>query len=225
MNNRVIIFDFDGVISLSDDSRFAILQEVANRYGLTVEDDMLPYIIGDTTINFFSNCFPDISYSLVEDIIHDYAMIYKENILDYSSEIPVITNFIKQHNDSYTFAVASTNNVAIIEKVLDKFNILQYFSCIVGREHVVNKKPHAEVYLKVAEVLQVDPSRCIAIEDSAIGAMAAIKANVVVVGLLNGLNSVNDFRDLSINAYIGPDTDVVKLIKVLGYKSPSTSSA
>lgn len=221
MSHRIIIFDFDGVISLSDDSRFVILQKVAGHHGLLIEDSALQYLIGEATINFFNKHFSDASNTLIEKIIRDYAMVYKENILDYSTEISIITNFIKRSNSMYKFAIASTNNVAIIKKVLDKFNILQYFSCIVAREHVVNKKPHADVYLKVSEILQVDPSDCIAIEDSAIGATAAIAANMDVIGLLNGLNSVSDFRNLEICAYIDMNTDVTKLIQSIEHRSSS----
>ena len=52
---------------------------------------------------------------------------------------------------------------------------------MVTRDDVVNPKPHPEPYLIAAERLGVDPTRCLALEDSHSGVHAAHAAGMQTV--------------------------------------------
>nr|WP_233531920.1 HAD family hydrolase [Antrihabitans sp. YC2-6] len=49
----------------------------------------------------------------------------------------------------------------------------EYFDASVCGDEVVDGKPAPHVYLRAAELLDLEPSQCLAIEDSATGALAA----------------------------------------------------
>jgi HAD superfamily hydrolase (TIGR01509 family) len=77
-------------------------------------------------------------------------------------------------NNGVKVAVCSTSNEAavttIVRKLLgDRIEKMQIFAGDV----VKNKKPAPDVYLLAAKTLNVDPSRCWVVEDSAIGLRAA----------------------------------------------------
>ena len=57
------------------------------------------------------------------------------------------------------------------------------FDAVVSGDDVANAKPHPESYLRGAELLGVDPARCIAIEDSVPGIESARSAGAVVIGV------------------------------------------
>lgn len=59
------------------------------------------------------------------------------------------------------------------------------FQVIVTGDDVAHGKPHPEPYLEAARRLGVDPTRCVAIEDSPTGATSATAAGCVVVGVPN----------------------------------------
>lgn len=59
------------------------------------------------------------------------------------------------------------------------------FQVIVTGDDVSHGKPHPEPYLEAARRLGVDPTRCVAIEDSPTGAASATAAGCVVVGVPN----------------------------------------
>jgi beta-phosphoglucomutase-like phosphatase (HAD superfamily) len=57
------------------------------------------------------------------------------------------------------------------------------FTIVVAGDDVTHGKPHPEPYLVAAERLRVDPTRCIAIEDSPTGVRSAVAAGCVVIGI------------------------------------------
>lgn len=59
------------------------------------------------------------------------------------------------------------------------------FDVVVAGDDVVHGKPHAEPYLKAAALLGVDPSDCVAFEDSISGILSAEAAGTRAVGIPN----------------------------------------
>lgn len=66
------------------------------------------------------------------------------------------------------------------------------FTTIVTGDDVANGKPHPEPYLIAAATLGVEPSRCIAIEDSPTGIRSAVAAGCRVVVVPNMLAIADD---------------------------------
>ncbi|MGV8897403.1 MAG: HAD family hydrolase [Rhodoglobus sp.] len=57
------------------------------------------------------------------------------------------------------------------------------FDAVVSGDDVANSKPHPEAYLRGAELLGVDVTRCVAIEDSPPGVTSASSAGAFVIGV------------------------------------------
>jgi HAD superfamily hydrolase (TIGR01509 family) len=57
------------------------------------------------------------------------------------------------------------------------------FRVIVAGDQVQHGKPHPEAYLRAAELLEVDPRDCVALEDSETGMRSALAAGAVVIGV------------------------------------------
>ena len=58
------------------------------------------------------------------------------------------------------------------------------FAVSVAGDEVDHPKPAPDVYLRSAELLGVDPARCVAVEDTAIGAQAAMAAGMKTVAVV-----------------------------------------
>jgi beta-phosphoglucomutase-like phosphatase (HAD superfamily) len=59
----------------------------------------------------------------------------------------------------------------------------QTFRAVVAGDEVHDGKPHPEAYLTAADRLGVDPTRCVAIEDSPTGIASAEAAGCAVVAI------------------------------------------
>ncbi len=78
-------------------------------------------------------------------------------------------------------ALCTSSQRASAHRKLDLAGLAQAFAHVVTREDVVAAKPHPEPYLLTAQLLGVDPARCLVFEDSEAGAAAAMAAGCVVV--------------------------------------------
>lgn len=77
-----------------------------------------------------------------------------------------------------------------VESILDRAQLKQHFSIVVGGDEVTVSKPSPEGYLLAIErlnliepTLGLQPSECLAIEDSYAGIEAAKRAGIPVVGV------------------------------------------
>ena len=79
------------------------------------------------------------------------------------------------------------------------------FGAVVTGDEVREGKPHPEPYLRAADLLGVDPRRCVAVEDSPTGVASAAAAGCVTVaveGVVDvppapGLIRIGSLRDLT----------------------------
>jgi beta-phosphoglucomutase-like phosphatase (HAD superfamily) len=59
------------------------------------------------------------------------------------------------------------------------------FDVVVAGDDVIHGKPHAEPYLKAAQLLGIRPEECVAFEDSISGILSAEAAGTKAVGIPN----------------------------------------
>lgn len=62
--------------------------------------------------------------------------------------------------------IASSSDRAYIEEFLERNELSDYFSIIVGANEVSRRKPNPECYLNVAAFFDAAPEQCIVIDDS-----------------------------------------------------------
>jgi len=71
--------------------------------------------------------------------------------------------------------------------------LLGYFDFILTREDYGKSKPDPEPYLAACTRTGLDPSACLAVEDSERGVTAAIRAGLTVAAVPGAMNSEGDF--------------------------------
>ncbi|WP_033402591.1 hexitol phosphatase HxpB [Dyadobacter beijingensis] len=80
-------------------------------------------------------------------------------------------------------AVASASHMELIEGVLKRLEIIDYFDTWHSGELEKYTKPHPAVYLTTAQKLGVLPKECIAFEDSHAGLRAAHAAGMITISV------------------------------------------
>ena len=79
--------------------------------------------------------------------------------------------------------LASSSATEIIESVLRKLDLARFFAVVQSAEHEPYGKPHPAVYIECARRLGVPPDRCLAIEDSPAGVLAAKAARMTCIAI------------------------------------------
>jgi sugar-phosphatase len=90
-----------------------------------------------------------------------------------------VLNFAKESNLKIGLATSSDN--ILVEAVLNKLQIHTKFDAIVSAEKMQYGKPHPEVFLTCAKLLNTNPTKCLVIEDSVNGVIAAKAAQMIVI--------------------------------------------
>lgn len=113
------------------------------------------------------------------------------------------------YNEGYDLALATSNGRKVADIVMKNFGLDKYLKFSISGDEVIKGKPNPEMFLKVAEKLNAQPSECLVIEDSENGVIAAKAANMKCIGLIN-INSgdhdlsmsdiiINNYSELSLN--------------------------
>ena len=212
---KALVFDFDGVLVMSEHARFRVLQTMAMKHGFEIKDEFFKKIVGRTTKDFFNEYFPSTEPRTLEKIIADYTAEYKDKIIDHTTPIAFTNDFIRNYTGEKVLAVTSGSTTIIIELLLSHLGLRNKISAVVGQEHVTKHKPHPEAYLYTSEQLNISADECLVFEDSIAGAQSALDAGMQVYAILNGLNSKDDFNSLKISGYIENYDDLVAATSVL----------
>lgn len=80
-------------------------------------------------------------------------------------------------------ALASSSSYAIIDTVLDRFELRGRFEVIYSAQEEEYGKPHPAVYITTAKKLNVRPDDCLAIEDSINGVISAKAAKMKCIAV------------------------------------------
>jgi len=220
---KAIIFDNDGVLVDSEPLHHAAEKETLASFGLEItQEDFLQYV-GVSSKNMINDWIQKYGLNTTfEEIskIHDQNLIRRfEAHLQPMPGIMELLEYIKQK--PLKLAVASSSSQELVKTGLDKLGIYELFETVVCGDQVEVAKPDPAIFLKTAQRLEVQPQKCLVIEDSHAGVTAAKAAGMVCIGYKN-THSGN--QDLSKADYIITTFDELKnstLKAILGSNNPS----
>lgn len=193
-----IIFDMGGVIVDSEPIWIASKHKMLKEQGVDVPISYHYQFFGTTLNDMWIRMKEEFDLPLSvaqciergEKIRHE--MMDKEAI----KSIPgVIDLIIRLSESGVPLAIASSSSKKNINQVVDTFNIKSYFKVIVSGEDCVHSKPFPDVFLKAASELDVDPQRCLVIEDASNGVKAAKAAKMTCIGFQNPNFSIQNLEE------------------------------
>ena len=206
-----LIFDMDGVIIDSNPLHRIAWAEYMRRHGVEMTEAMQQRMYGkrnDEIIRDFLGAHLDD----LEVFAHGAAKeaLYRELMQPRIKEslVPGIREFLARYRN-LDLAVATNAEAANVDFVLDGAGLRSFFRVIVNGHDVINPKPHPDIYLRVAEMLQVPPKDCIVFEDSHTGVQASLAAGMRVIGVttthdnLPGVSLlIRDFNDPALESWL-----------------------
>lgn len=180
-----LIFDMDGVIVDSNPMHRQSWVAFNRRYGLETTEEMHQFMYGKRNDQIVRDFYGDgITAEEVDARGRAKERLYREMMAGRTEEmlVPGLRAFLERHRD-LPMGVGSNAEPENVAFVLDEAGLRPYFRAVVDGHQVHNPKPHPEVYLRVAELLETEPANCIVFEDSRSGAAAAVAAGMRVIGL------------------------------------------
>jgi HAD superfamily hydrolase (TIGR01509 family) len=155
------------------------------RYGLETTEEMHQFMYGKRNDQIVRGFYGDgITAEEVEARGRAKERLYREMIAGRTETmlVPGLRAFLERHRD-LPMGVGSNAEPRNVAFVLEEAGLRRYFRAVVDGHQVRHPKPHPEVYLRVAELLETEPANCIVFEDSHSGVAAAAAAGMRVIGL------------------------------------------
>jgi HAD superfamily hydrolase (TIGR01509 family) len=181
-----VVFDLDGVIleteELWNEVREGLARERGGRWSDSAQADMMGMSSTEWSRYMHEALgVPDPPEEISREVVHRMAARYEESL-------PLIdgaADAVKRLAARWPLGLASSSNRELIDRALKVSGLAPYFRVTVSSEEVERGKPAPDVYLEAARRLEVEPTRCAAIEDSASGIRSAHAAGMVVVAIPN----------------------------------------
>lgn len=196
---HAVIFDMDGVLIYSEKQHFRAHKKALSEFGANIDKTFyITHGISTDPSLFYAKAFQkeQIPSELAEKILSRKLEIYEE-LLKKEGITPIKPAITLVHllkNKRMNMAVCSAVERLEIEKNLQILGLDDFFKVIVCPEDFgLRNKPSPDIYLKTAELLCAAPEHCMAIEDSASGAQAALEAGMICAVVPNDYTRSQDF--------------------------------
>jgi sugar-phosphatase len=183
---KAAVFDMDGLLIDSEPLWREAEISVFRSVGVPLDEEMCRETVGvrlDEVVRHWYRKFPWRGESV--DVVE--ARIQEEIsrlIVNRGKPMPGVRQTIDMLIAAkYELAVASSSPMQLIRAALETFGLIENFSVLHSAEAEEKGKPHPAVYLSAMSRLGVDPSNCVAFEDSAIGVRAAKSAGAWVIAV------------------------------------------
>ncbi|HEY1146497.1 MAG TPA: HAD family phosphatase [Allosphingosinicella sp.] len=199
MRFDAVIFDFDGVLIESEYAGNAQIAAFLTEAGH-------PTSVGDALTRFSGLSGPAFVAAIERWVggplpagFHEARDAEDTRVLHEGlEEVSGARAFVRALPATLPRASASSSSTYWIRRHLDHLDLRADFEPMIfsGREDVARGKPAPDLYIHVAERLGVAIERCLIIEDSLVGATAAVASGGHVVGLVAGRHCAPDHAGL-----------------------------
>ncbi len=171
-----VLFDLDGVLIRSEELALKAWNEFLGDYGWELSDEHFKRMIGsdDSAGYVLKNYKLEMSHEALRADHWKRGMRLVETELETQLGAEEILQDIQGRG--IPLAIASNSPRHYVEKVLQISGLQSYFQAVVTRDMVLNPKPGPDVYRLAAQMINLSPERCLAVEDSLIGMQAAVAA-------------------------------------------------
>lgn len=180
---EAVIFDLDGVLVDSEIWWDEVREAFAATHGRSWSVEDRAAVMGANSRQWSATMRERLGLDLSNEAIE--REIVDGVVARYRNEpAPTITGAaetVRRIAADRSVGVASSAHRAVIDAALAATGLTDAFSVVVASDEVALGKPAPDVYLETARRLGVHPERCLVVEDSLNGVLAAAAAGMTVV--------------------------------------------
>lgn len=169
-----LIFDMDGTIIDTMPSHAKAWEKVGEVLGYPIKGDVMYEFGGATTKIIAQETMRryGVPAELLEQVVTMKRQFGQEMVLQNATLLPTM-QILEHFLGKKPMALGTGSHKAMVDMLLQRFELNDYFSAVVMAEDVQKHKPDPETFLRCAELMKVDPVRCLVFEDADFGVTAA----------------------------------------------------
>lgn len=211
------VFDLDGVITDTAKFHYIAWKELADSIGITIDLDFNEKLKGIGRMDSLERILAyggkedDFTNEQKEEMAAKKNANYVKLLEDLSPKdlLPGVKKFLdeaSEKNVPCSLASASKNAPFILKKL----EVFDYFDAIVDPESLHKGKPDPEIFVRAAELINIDPKDAIGFEDAEAGIEGIKKAGMYAIGLQASEPLVE--ADMTISSF--DEINVEELLKI-----------
>lgn len=178
MKYKGIIFDLDGVICLTDEYHYLAWKTLAHRLGIPFNRQTNNRLRGVSRAASLDIILEQsaVSYTLEEKqtFAEEKNEVYRQLLgqmspSDLSEEVASTLTALRENGLKLAIGSSSRNTPYILQRL----GLEYFFDAVADGNCITHSKPHPEVFLKAADMLNLLPDACLVVEDAHAGVAAA----------------------------------------------------
>lgn len=175
---EAFLYDCDGTLADNMHLHTDSYVEVANGYNIAIDPAIINELAGWPIANVVEEM--NIRYQSAmnpEEFRIKKAKIFAER-LEQALPIEYVTEHLKANAGRVRIAVVSGGDRAGVQRTLEVIGVSEYVEVLVCAGDTPRGKPFPDPFLRAAELLGVDPKKCLVFEDGIPGVKAAEAAGM-----------------------------------------------
>lgn len=179
MKYEAVIFDLDGVICFTDHYHFLAWKALADSLNIPFDEtknDRLRGVSRMASLDIVLEEYNGPTLSEEEKVAlatkkNDLYRTYLQSMTteDLSDEVRDTLNTLRQKGLKLAIGSSSKNTPLI----LDRIGLANFFDAISDGNNIQRSKPDPQVFVMAAEMLDLEPVKCLVVEDALAGLQAA----------------------------------------------------
>lgn len=217
MQYQAVVFDMDGVIFDTERLVIEFWKEVAKKHNIPNVEHTCIQCLGTNRVRtreiFLENYGADFPFDPYRaEVTELFNTHYKGVPLPTKPGVRELLSYLQEQD--IKVGLASSTAQHLVRDEIDTAGLLPYFQTLVCGDMVEHSKPAPDIFLKACEILNADPTKSIAIEDSFNGIRSAHCAGMTPIMVPDQVQPTDEIRALAF--HVMPSLlDVLNWLKTL----------
>jgi beta-phosphoglucomutase len=182
---EAILWDMDGVLVDTSLAHYQTWKQVLAREGITYTYEMFKKTFGMSNPGFLRLLAgPNIEQKWIERVSQEKEELFRSQVSGQVRLFPGVRDWLNRFKArGIPQALASSAPPENITAIIQEVGLVNFFSALVSSEGLPGK-PDPAIFLEAARRLNANPKRCLVLEDSLPGLIAAQAAQMKVIAVL-----------------------------------------
>ena len=217
MQYQAVVFDMDGVIFDTERLVIEFWKEVAKKHNIPNVEHTCIQCLGTNRVRtreiFLENYGADFPFDPYRaEVTELFNTHYKGVPLPTKPGVRELLSYLQEQD--IKVGLASSTAQHLVRDEIGTAGLLPYYQTLVCGDMVEHSKPAPDIFLKACEILNADPTKSIAIEDSFNGIRSAHCAGMTPIMVPDQVQPTDEIRTLAF--HVMPSLlDVLNWLKTL----------